>query len=166
MVESLFSKFKEDKVRMLSVQDHKGMLQVHKEIHQVKQRLSSAIIFKRKGIWLDSVLSQSEEGMLHGLRERYCLFKHRLRTVDLDAYDSDCDDISSAKAVLMANLLSCDSDVLSEVPYSDTSQNDMMNQSVQELQYSELSPIVDYLDNEITSDSNIIPYSQYLEETK
>ncbi|GJR36815.1 hypothetical protein Tco_1212499 [Tanacetum coccineum] len=132
----------------------------------VKQRLSSAITFKRKGIWLDSVLSQSEEGMLHGLREMYCLFKHRLRTDDLDAYDSDCDDISSAKAVLMANLLSCDSDVLSEVPYSDTSQNDMMNQSVQELQYSELSHIVDYPDNEITSDSNIIPYSQYLEEMK
>ncbi|GKC54644.1 hypothetical protein Tco_1077389 [Tanacetum coccineum] len=35
-------------------------------------------------------------------------------TDDLDAYNSDCDDISSAKAVLMANLSSCDSDVLSE----------------------------------------------------
>ncbi|GJR98721.1 retrovirus-related pol polyprotein from transposon TNT 1-94 [Tanacetum coccineum] len=33
---------------------------------------------------------------------------------NLDAYDSDCDDISSAKAILMANLLSYDSDVLSE----------------------------------------------------
>ncbi|GKA36037.1 hypothetical protein Tco_0722528 [Tanacetum coccineum] len=84
----------------------------------------------------------------------------------LDAYDPDCDDISSAKAVLMANLSSCDLDVLFEVPYSDTSQNDMMNQSVQELQYYELSPIVDYLDNEITSDSNIILYSQYLQETQ
>ncbi|GJW64556.1 hypothetical protein Tco_0116440 [Tanacetum coccineum] len=31
-----------------------------------------------------------------------------------DAYDSDCDDISSAKAILMDNLSSCDSDVLSE----------------------------------------------------
>nr|GEV75851.1 retrotransposon protein, putative, Ty3-gypsy subclass [Tanacetum cinerariifolium] len=29
-------------------------------------------------------------------------------------HDSDCDDISSAKAILMANLSSCDSDVLSE----------------------------------------------------
>ncbi|GJT00776.1 retrovirus-related pol polyprotein from transposon TNT 1-94 [Tanacetum coccineum] len=37
-------------------------------------------------------------------------------TEDLDVYDSDCDDISSAKAVLMANLSSCDSDVLFEVP--------------------------------------------------
>ncbi|GJS73608.1 retrovirus-related pol polyprotein from transposon TNT 1-94 [Tanacetum coccineum] len=33
---------------------------------------------------------------------------------DLDAYDSDCDDISSSKAVLMANLSSYGSDVLSE----------------------------------------------------
>nr|GFB09421.1 hypothetical protein [Tanacetum cinerariifolium] len=33
---------------------------------------------------------------------------------DLDAYDSDCDEISTAKAVLMANLSSNGSDVLSE----------------------------------------------------
>ncbi|GKC16833.1 hypothetical protein Tco_1013615 [Tanacetum coccineum] len=33
---------------------------------------------------------------------------------DLDAYDSDCDDFSTAKAVLMANLSSYESDVLSE----------------------------------------------------
>ncbi|GJU36521.1 hypothetical protein Tco_1184875 [Tanacetum coccineum] len=36
------------------------------------------------------------------------------QTDDLDAYESDCDDISSAKAVPMANLSSCDSDVLFE----------------------------------------------------
>ncbi|GJU99636.1 reverse transcriptase domain-containing protein [Tanacetum coccineum] len=45
---------------------------------------------------------------------------------DLDAVDSDCDEISTTKAVLMANLSK----------------------------------------NEITSDSNIIPYSQYLLETQ
>nr|GEX30958.1 retrovirus-related Pol polyprotein from transposon TNT 1-94 [Tanacetum cinerariifolium] len=108
---------------MLLVQVYKGMLQVQEEIHLVKQRLSSDIIFKVKGIWLDSVLSQREEGMQHGLRKRSRLFKHILRTIthnvafltdDLDAYDFDCDDISSTKAVLMANLSSCDSDVLSE----------------------------------------------------
>ncbi|GKC37911.1 hypothetical protein Tco_1050295 [Tanacetum coccineum] len=38
---------------------------------------------------------------------------------DLDAYDYDCDEISIAKAVLMANLYSYDSDVLSEVLHSD-----------------------------------------------
>nr|GEX67470.1 retrovirus-related Pol polyprotein from transposon TNT 1-94 [Tanacetum cinerariifolium] len=35
-------------------------------------------------------------------------------TKDLDAYDSYCDDLSLAKVVLMANLYSCDSNVLSE----------------------------------------------------
>ncbi|GKE64135.1 hypothetical protein Tco_1518296 [Tanacetum coccineum] len=34
---------------------------------------------------------------------------------DLDAYDSDCDDFSTAKAVLMANFSSYESNVLSEV---------------------------------------------------
>ncbi|GJZ74978.1 retrovirus-related pol polyprotein from transposon TNT 1-94 [Tanacetum coccineum] len=50
------------------------------------------------------------------------------QTQDLDAYDSDCDDISSAKEILMADLSSCDSNVLSEVPYSDTYLDDMINQ--------------------------------------
>ncbi|GKB48611.1 hypothetical protein Tco_0899364 [Tanacetum coccineum] len=51
---------------------------------------------------------------------------------DLDAYDFDYDDFSTAKAILIANLSSYGSDVLAE----------------------------------ITSDSNIIPYSQYLLETQ
>ncbi|GJW51246.1 hypothetical protein Tco_0092597 [Tanacetum coccineum] len=89
------------------------------------------------------------------------------QTDDLDAYETDCDDISSAKAVLMANLSSYDSDILSEVPHHDTYQNDdMLNQSVQEMQYSDQSPIDDYPDNEITSYSNIISYEQYLQETQ
>ncbi|GJY12993.1 reverse transcriptase domain-containing protein [Tanacetum coccineum] len=58
------------------------------------------------------------------------------------------------------------SDVLSEVPYSDNTNNDMLNQSVQEMPYSEQPHLVDYPENEITSDSNIIPYSQYLLETQ
>ncbi|GJX35982.1 retrovirus-related pol polyprotein from transposon TNT 1-94 [Tanacetum coccineum] len=48
-------------------------------------------------------------------------------TDDLDAYDLDCDDLSSAKVVLMANLSSCDLEVLSEVPYSKSYPNDMIN---------------------------------------
>nr|GEW22417.1 hypothetical protein [Tanacetum cinerariifolium] len=78
---------------------------------------------------------------------------------DLDAYDSDCDDISSAKAVLMANLSSYDHDVLSEVRYSDSYLNDMINQDVQEMSYSEQTDIDDYPGNEINSDCNIIPYT-------
>ncbi|GJW07402.1 hypothetical protein Tco_1569825 [Tanacetum coccineum] len=85
---------------------------------------------------------------------------------DLDAYDSDCDDISLAKAILMANISSCDLDVLSEVPYSDTYPNDMINQDVQEILYSEQTHIDNFIDNEITSDSNIIPYSKYPQESQ
>ncbi|GJX45693.1 retrovirus-related pol polyprotein from transposon TNT 1-94 [Tanacetum coccineum] len=88
------------------------------------------------------------------------------QTEDLDAYDSYCDDISLSKAVLMANLSSCDSDVLSEVPYSDTYLNDMINQEGQEMPYSEQTYIVDFPDNEINSDSNIISNSQYLQESQ
>ncbi|GKB30845.1 integrase, catalytic region, zinc finger, CCHC-type containing protein [Tanacetum coccineum] len=102
-----------------------------------------------------------------GHMTRQCTQPKRPRkTDDLDAYDSNYDDISSAKAVLMANLSSYDSDVLSEVPYSDTYQHEVINQSALEMPYFEETPIVDSLDNEITSDSNIISYSQYLQESQ
>ncbi|GJV02891.1 hypothetical protein Tco_1336460 [Tanacetum coccineum] len=42
----------------------------------------------------------------------------------------------------------------------------MDNQSVHALQDFEQSPVMDFIDNEISSDSNIIPYSQYLQETQ
>ncbi|GJR91530.1 hypothetical protein Tco_0215541 [Tanacetum coccineum] len=149
MVKSLFRKFKEDKVRMLPVQDHKGMLQDHEEIHECTQskRRRDATSFKEKVLLVQAQTEGKE------LDEEHLAFLADPRVAD-------------AKAVLMANLSSCDSNVLSAVSYSDTFQNDMMNQSVQELQYSEQTPIVDYPDNEITSDSNVIPYSQYLEENR
>ncbi|GJV61318.1 hypothetical protein Tco_1467418 [Tanacetum coccineum] len=50
------------------------------------------------------------------------------QTDDLDVYDSDYDDISSAKAVLMANLLSCDSDVLSKDKANN--ENKIVNESL------------------------------------
>ncbi|GKD64213.1 phosphopantothenoylcysteine decarboxylase-like protein [Tanacetum coccineum] len=88
------------------------------------------------------------------------------QTEDLDTYDSNCDDLSTAQAVLMANISNYGSDVISEVPNSETYLNDMNNQSVHALQDFEQSPVMDFTDNEISSDSNIIPYSQYLQETK
>ncbi|GJR19801.1 hypothetical protein Tco_0968328 [Tanacetum coccineum] len=67
----------------------------------------------------------------------------------------------------MANLSSYDSVVLFEVPQRNSNQNiDMINQSVQETQNFEQS-LIDYvLDNEITSDSNIISYELYLQQTQ
>ncbi|GJV54123.1 copia protein [Tanacetum coccineum] len=68
---------------------------------------------------------------------------------DLDAYNSDCDEISTTKAVLIANLSSYGSNVLSEVPISDYTNNDMLNQSVQEMPYFETSHFVEHPENEI-----------------
>nr|GEU81184.1 retrovirus-related Pol polyprotein from transposon TNT 1-94 [Tanacetum cinerariifolium] len=50
---------------------------------------------------------------------------------ELDAHDSDCDDISTANVFLMANLSSYRSAVLSEVPHYENTHNDMLNQSLQ-----------------------------------
>ncbi|GJS26030.1 hypothetical protein Tco_0486650 [Tanacetum coccineum] len=81
------------------------------------------------------------------------------QTEDLDTYDSDYDDLSTAQAVLMANISNYGSDIILEVPNSETYLNDMDNQSVHALQDFEQSPVMDFTDNEISSDSNIILYS-------
>ncbi|GKD67207.1 hypothetical protein Tco_1309315 [Tanacetum coccineum] len=88
------------------------------------------------------------------------------QTEDLDTYDSDCDDLATAQAVLMDNISSYGSDVIYEVPNPEQYLNDMDNQSVHALQDFEQSPVLDLIYNEIHSDSNIIPYSQYLQETQ
>nr|GEY39935.1 integrase, catalytic region, zinc finger, CCHC-type, peptidase aspartic, catalytic [Tanacetum cinerariifolium] len=59
---------------------------------------------------------------------------------DLDTYDSDCDDISNAKAVLMANISNYGCDVISEVPHSETYLNDMENQGMFKLDLVPLAP--------------------------
>ncbi|GKF55900.1 hypothetical protein Tco_0166240, partial [Tanacetum coccineum] len=55
---------------------------------------------------------------------------------DLGAYDSDCDELSTAKVALMA------------------------------MPSFEQSSVVNNSETEITSDSNIIPYSQYMKESQ
>ncbi|GJR65458.1 retrovirus-related pol polyprotein from transposon TNT 1-94 [Tanacetum coccineum] len=61
---------------------------------------------------------------------------------DLDEYDSDCDELNTAKVALMANLSHYGSDALAE------------------------SNVVTHSETEINSDSNIIPYSQYVIESQ
>ncbi|GKA46203.1 retrovirus-related pol polyprotein from transposon TNT 1-94 [Tanacetum coccineum] len=89
------------------------------------------------------------------------------QTDDLDAFDSDCDEAPSASAVLMAKLSAYDSDVLSEILTHDTYlDNQVIDQSVQEMQYSEQPVFINDSDIDITSDSNMISYEQYLKETE
>nr|GEY06185.1 hypothetical protein [Tanacetum cinerariifolium] len=85
---------------------------------------------------------------------------------DLDAYDSDYDKINSAKIALMANLSHYGSDNLAEVHNPDNVTTNVIDQVVQEMPISEQSNIMNQSDTEITSDSNIIPYSQYMNESQ
>ncbi|GKB47178.1 retrovirus-related pol polyprotein from transposon TNT 1-94 [Tanacetum coccineum] len=85
---------------------------------------------------------------------------------DLDAYDSDCDKLNTAKVSLMANLSHYGSDDLTKVHNHDNVNNNMLNQAVQAMPSSEQSNVVNHSETEITSDSNIIPYSQYVIESQ
>ncbi|GJU01336.1 integrase, catalytic region, zinc finger, CCHC-type containing protein [Tanacetum coccineum] len=85
---------------------------------------------------------------------------------DSDAYDSYCDELNTAKVALMANLSHYGSDALAEVHNHDNVNNNMINQAVHAMSSSEQSNVVNHLEIEITSDSNIIPYSQYVIESQ
>nr|GEV07388.1 uncharacterized mitochondrial protein AtMg00810-like [Tanacetum cinerariifolium] len=85
---------------------------------------------------------------------------------DLDAYDSDCDEINSTKIALMANLSHYRSDNLVEVHNQDNGTNNVIDQDVQAILTSEQSNILNQSETKITSDSNIIQYSQYMNESQ
>nr|GEX37741.1 integrase, catalytic region, zinc finger, CCHC-type, peptidase aspartic, catalytic [Tanacetum cinerariifolium] len=85
---------------------------------------------------------------------------------DLDAYDSNCDKINSTKIALMANLSHYGSDNLAEVHNTDYVTNNVLNQDVQAMPIFEQSNIMYHSETEIASDSNIIPYSQYMSESQ
>ncbi|GJS74110.1 retrovirus-related pol polyprotein from transposon TNT 1-94 [Tanacetum coccineum] len=87
-------------------------------------------------------------------------------TNDLDAYDSDCDELNTAKVALLENLSHYGSDALAEVHNHDIVDKNMINQVVQAMPFSEQLYVVNHSETEITSDSNIIPYSQYVIESQ
>ncbi|GJU22429.1 retrovirus-related pol polyprotein from transposon TNT 1-94 [Tanacetum coccineum] len=70
---------------------------------------------------------------------------------DLDAYDSDCDEINTAKVALMANLSHYGLDALAEVHNHDNVNNNMINQAVQAMSSSEQSNVVNHSETEITN---------------
>ncbi|GJX25223.1 hypothetical protein Tco_0231519 [Tanacetum coccineum] len=163
-----------EKVKVIMQLVIRVMLLVLGERMQVdRQGLLNATTVKVKDIWLGNALSLSNQGMQHDpgvpngqVVQTIIPNNAAFQTEDLDTYDSDCDDVSNAKAVLMANISNYGSDVISEVPHSETYLNDMENQSVHAMQDFEQTQVVDFTDNEIHSDSNINPYSQYLQETQ
>ncbi|GJZ28744.1 putative reverse transcriptase domain-containing protein [Tanacetum coccineum] len=170
-------------------------------MQQAKQDLSSVIIVREKGIWLDNALMPKRPRNSAWFKEKLMLAEAHesgqvldeeqlafladlgilvgqdtqttmpinaaFQTNDLDAFDSDCDEAPRAQAVLMANLSSYDSDVISEVPNSDNYQNNVVSDMcVQEESYSKQLAFNLNLNIDNTSDTNIISYEQYLQETE
>ncbi|GKC50698.1 hypothetical protein Tco_1073443 [Tanacetum coccineum] len=116
----------------------------------------------------NNALKLKGKGMILGLRIKCCVITHNAayQADDLDADHSDCDELNTAKVSLMDNLSYCGSNVLVEVHNPDNMDNNMINQGVQVRPSSEQSSVVNHSETEITSDSNIIPYSQYVHETQ
>ncbi|GJX86441.1 hypothetical protein Tco_0337215 [Tanacetum coccineum] len=84
------------------------------------------------------------------------------QTKDLDTYDSDCDDILNAKAVLMANISNYGSPLHLNVTFvSETYLNGMgkSNKVCNAIQDFKQTSVTNFIDNEIHSYSNIILYS-------
>nr|GFB20392.1 hypothetical protein [Tanacetum cinerariifolium] len=85
---------------------------------------------------------------------------------DLDAYDSDCDELNSAKVALMANLSHYGSDNLAEVNNLNNMSTYLIHQEMQVPSTSEQSTILAQSNAKSTSDSNIISNSKYLNESQ
>ncbi|GKF60910.1 retrovirus-related pol polyprotein from transposon TNT 1-94, partial [Tanacetum coccineum] len=85
---------------------------------------------------------------------------------DLDAYDSDCDELNTAKVALITNLSHYGPDALAEVHNPDNMANSVINQVVHVMSSYKQSSVVNHSETKITSDSNIIPYSQYVKESQ
>ncbi|GKD53275.1 hypothetical protein Tco_1286662 [Tanacetum coccineum] len=93
----------------------------------------------------------------------------------VDAFDSDYDDEATASALFMASLSRArsingdtdgptyDSDILSDVPYYDTyHETDVLNHIVQETEYTKHLVSNNNSYDELTSDSNVISYADYM----
>nr|GEZ09291.1 hypothetical protein [Tanacetum cinerariifolium] len=63
---------------------------------------------------------------------------------NLDAYDSECDELNTAKVALMTNLSHYGSDALVEVHNHDNVNNNMINQAAQVIPSSEQSNVVNH----------------------
>nr|GEZ59790.1 hypothetical protein [Tanacetum cinerariifolium] len=85
---------------------------------------------------------------------------------DLDAYDSDCDELNSAKVALMANLSHFGSDNMAEVNNLNNMSTHLIHQEMHVPSTSEHSTILAQSNTESTSDSNIISYSKYMNESQ
>ncbi|GJW88319.1 hypothetical protein Tco_0163659 [Tanacetum coccineum] len=135
--------------------------------------LLSVTTAKGKAICLNSALNLRGNGMILDpgipkgqVTQTVITHNAAYQADDLDAYDFDCDEINTAKVALMANLSHYGLDALVEVHNHDNMNNNMLNQAVQAMPSSEQSNVVTHSKTRINSNSNIIPYSQYVIESQ
>ncbi|GJV02651.1 hypothetical protein Tco_1336220 [Tanacetum coccineum] len=75
-------------------------------------------------------------------------------------------DPGTIEVALLANLSHYSSNALTKVHNYDNMDNNMINQAVHVIPSSKQSNVMNYSETEITSDSNIILYSQYVQESQ
>nr|GFB47299.1 hypothetical protein [Tanacetum cinerariifolium] len=85
---------------------------------------------------------------------------------DLDAYDLDCDELNSVKVALMANLSHYGLNNLAEVNNINYMSNHLIPHEMQVPSTFEQFTILAQSNTESTSDSNIISYSKYMNESQ
>ncbi|GJU25775.1 hypothetical protein Tco_1164396 [Tanacetum coccineum] len=115
-----------------------------------------AITAKGKATCPDSAPNQREKGMIHDpdipegqSTQTVTTHNAAYQADDLDAYDSDCDELNSAKVALMANLSHYGSDALAEVHNHDNMNNNVAHQAVQVMPSSQQSNVVNHSETEI-----------------
>nr|GEU45506.1 hypothetical protein [Tanacetum cinerariifolium] len=133
-----------------------------------KQRTVVCYNCKGEGHVLKQILHEevleflAYQGIAEAQTTQYVITNNAAYQVDeLDAYDSYCDEINSAKITLITNLSHYCSDNLAEVHYTDNVTNNVLNQAMQGMSIFEQSNSMTQSETEITNDSNIILYSQY-----
>nr|GFB96624.1 hypothetical protein [Tanacetum cinerariifolium] len=154
---------------MLAEESHSKMLLKQKEPMMLEKKVNTTPVdYAGKATCPDSTLNQRGNEMIHEAQTTQTVITHNAayQADDLDAYESDCDELNTAKISLMANLSHYGSYALAEVHNHDNVDNNMINQVVHAMPSSEQSNVVHHLETKITSDSNIIPYSQYVNESQ
>ncbi|GKE82032.1 hypothetical protein Tco_1552032, partial [Tanacetum coccineum] len=148
MAKLLYNQFRGDKFRLLQV-----------KVKPTLQEQVEAILGKKRTV----IYPGTEEGQA---TQTVITHNAAYQADDLDACDFDCDELNITKVALMANLSHYGLDAFAEIHNHDNVNNNMTNQAVQAMPSSVQSNVVNHSETEITSDRNIIPYSQYVIESQ
>ncbi|GKE08659.1 hypothetical protein Tco_1412210 [Tanacetum coccineum] len=156
MDELLFSRCEEDKTRLELVCQEQSLqrdaLWFREKVLLVEAQGNGKVLNKEELEFL------ADPGVAKGpITQSVITQNDAYQADDLDAYDSDCDELNTAKVALMANLSYYGSDALAEVHHPDSVDKNMTNQDVQVITSFEQSNVVNYTETEITSTSNIKP---------